>query len=365
MDFKNGLSKKWFEEKLELSHGNHNPLLSMEGLRGVAVFLVFLVHYSSLVKPWITGGAIHVSDFIHNLGNVGVDLFFVLSGYLIYGTVISKPTFSPFNYAKRRIQRIYPTFLFVLTLYLTLSFAFPSESKLPQGLTNCAIYIVQNALLLPGIFNITPIITVAWSLSYEVFYYFIIPVLIPLFRLKAWSPSYRIVFWCVISILAFIIWELKGGPIRLVMFVSGIILFEVHRNKHVSIPRYGTRMLVIALAIFGLRTVIEYSFALSLIAVYVLFLFMCLCAFNSESFLHKWLIFTPLRWLGNMSYSYYLFHGITLKFCFLILAFASPPSMEHSYLYFWLWIPLFIITLCTSFLLFVLIERPLSLAVKK
>lgn len=365
MYLKSGLSKQWFAEKLELSHGNHKPLLSMEGLRGVAVFLVFLVHYSSLVNPWITGTAVHLSDFIHSLGNIGVDLFFVLSGYLIYGTVISKPTFAPVNYAKRRIQRIYPTFLFVLALYLILSFVFPNESKLPQGLTSSVIYIVQNALLLPGIFNITPIITVAWSLSYEVFYYILIPILIPLFRLKAWNSNYRILFWGIVSVLAFVIWELEGGPIRLVMFVAGIILFELHRIKQISISRYGTRMLLIALVTFGLRTVIEYSFTLSLIAIYLLFLFMCLCAFNSNSFLHKWLIFKPLRWLGNMSYSYYLFHGITLKFCFLVFGTLVPPAMDNVHLYFWLWVPLFIVTLCTSFVLFIVIERPLSLVVKR
>ena len=42
------LSEKSFlvslKEKLELDHGGHSPLLSMEGLRGIAVFLVFLVN---------------------------------------------------------------------------------------------------------------------------------------------------------------------------------------------------------------------------------------------------------------------------------------------------------------------------------
>lgn len=201
------LSEKSFlvslKEKLELDHGGHSPLLSMEGLRGIAVFLVFLVHYSTLIEPWVAGGATFLSSLIHGLGNIGVDLFFVLSGYLIYGTIINKEKFNAFTYARRRLQRIYPTFLVVLIVYLIASFLFPSESKLPNDFGPMLIYIIQNALLLPGLFDIKPIITVAWSLSYEVFYYITIPVLVSLLRLKTWRVNQRSFFmdrgnsvWC-------------------------------------------------------------------------------------------------------------------------------------------------------------------------
>ena len=69
-------------------------------------------------------------------------------------------------YAKRRVQRIYPVFLVVFAIYIMLSFIFPSESKLPEGYVEIVKYILQNLLLLPGVFNIEPLITVAWSLSY-------------------------------------------------------------------------------------------------------------------------------------------------------------------------------------------------------
>ena len=80
------LSEKSFlvslKEKLELDHGGHSPLLSMEGLRGIAVFLVFLVHYSALIKPWVGGESTFLANLIHGLGNIGVDLFFVSWSYL-------------------------------------------------------------------------------------------------------------------------------------------------------------------------------------------------------------------------------------------------------------------------------------------
>src|SRR5215210_1654852 len=89
--------------------------LPMEGLRGLAVTLVFFVHYHALFKVWADPGSLTfaVSDFLGTVGLAGVDLFFVLSGYLIYGLIFKKPTRYA-SFIKRRIQRIYPTFLFVL-----------------------------------------------------------------------------------------------------------------------------------------------------------------------------------------------------------------------------------------------------------
>ncbi len=49
-----GVSMEWFTQRFELSRGGgaHN-VRPMEGVRGFAVFLVFLVHYVTLVKPWL------------------------------------------------------------------------------------------------------------------------------------------------------------------------------------------------------------------------------------------------------------------------------------------------------------------------
>lgn len=124
----------WFRSTFEISHTTHKAVVSMEGIRGFAVFLVFLVHYVTLVDPWLTKASTTqiLSAHLRSIGNIGVDLFFVLSGYLIYGMLIRKK--KPFgSYLARRIQRIYPTFTAVFVIYLLLSAIFPSESKIPDG----------------------------------------------------------------------------------------------------------------------------------------------------------------------------------------------------------------------------------------
>ena len=111
----------------ELESNEARRITTMEGARGVAVALVFLVHYHAAFALWapattLTGS---ISQFLWTIGHSGVDLFFVLSGYLIYGAAL-KPSLHYGRFMKRRIHRIYPTFLVVLALYIALSFVFPS-----------------------------------------------------------------------------------------------------------------------------------------------------------------------------------------------------------------------------------------------
>jgi len=157
-------------------------------------------------------------------GHVGVDLFFVLSGFLIYGSVISKPQ-NLWEYMRRRVERIYPAFLVVLTLYLVLSFLFPAESKLPAGSFDGFLYVLSNILLLPGITSIQPIIVVAWSLSYEFCFYLAAPTAIWLLGMRNWAPRYRILFLLAVSgaIVALSISTVFPHT-RMIGFLSGMIL---------------------------------------------------------------------------------------------------------------------------------------------
>ena len=352
---------QWLKRKLEIAHGENTPLHSMEGLRGIAVFLVFWVHYSSLIEPWLMSNAITHAHFIHSFGHLGVDLFFVLSGYLIYGSIISKQTFDTRKYVKRRIQRIYPTFLVVFIIYLALSFLLPAQSKLPDGIWPQLWYILQNLLLLPGIFDIDPIITVAWSLSYEVFYYLLIPILIFGLNLQRWRAESRIVLWITLTTVGFLCGYVWEGPVRLLMFIAGVMLFEIHSLKIFHLKAGGTRILLISLLGFAIARSYGINYVICLSLIFINFTLVGLFAFNSDSKLSNWLTFAPIRWLGNMSYSYYLLHGLTLKFCFLLLAVIVPASSQFEFLYYWLWLPFFLLTLLSSFVLFIVIERPLSL----
>jgi len=358
----------WLENKLEISHGSHKALLSMEGLRGVAVFLVFLVHYCTQMQPYIREDSFAGDTLVslHRLGNVGVDLFFVLSGFLIYGMLMKKPETHFFPYLKRRVVRIYPTFLAVFAVYLLLSYYFPGESKLPECPEDARILVVQNLLLLPGIFDIPAIITVAWSLSYELFYYLFIPAIIGSLSLRRWPYQYRIALWCVAMLISVCLLDYYGGPSRLGMFIPGILLYELCTYTKLSPPKYtGTACLLLVVLLFIFKGVIGFGGVMAIFILGMLFFLLCFEAFTRLDGSASWLIFRPLRWLGNMSYSYYLFHGLTLKAAFLIMSKVVLPNNQYDSMFWWALLPAFTATLVTSFLLFLYVESPFSLVRKK
>lgn len=359
----------WLTQQFELRRGGdrHN-VRPMEGLRGFAVFLVFLVHYVTLVEPWVAASphlAVVISA-LHGIGTTGVDLFFVLSGYLIYGSLISRPQ-RFVRFMTRRIARIYPAFIVVLAVYVALAFAFPSENKIPTPATAGLIYLLQNFLLLPGLFAIEPLITVAWSLSYEMFFYLCIPLVITVFRLRDRSRIWRTCFFLAVAAITATYCAAFGGPIRLIMFVSGIVLHEAINSRR---PSPSSLFGLAALALGLLATLVPMAgyggLTLKISALFVSFFVLCFACFrDSSGWLPRAFSWTPLRWLGNMRYSYFLLHGLALKAAFLTLATILPVA-NHRAWFFWMLLPvMFSFTLIPSAALFTSVERPFSLSPRR
>lgn len=337
----------------------------MEGLRGVAVLLVFGVHYGGLVAPWITDhpGLQSVAQFLWTIGHSGVDLFFVLSGYLIYGSLISRA--QPFPvYFRRRVGRIYPTFLAVFTLYLLLSALFPLQSKLPGDAATAAAYVGQNLLLLPGILPIEPMITVAWSLSYEMFFYLAIPFMVSGFGLRRRAPGVRFGLFAAGALGLAGYTALFGGHIRLVMFLGGMILFEWMRSPRFRPPPATLALLAVAVALMFLTAPLGGSawYTAKILGLAVAFPVLCAACFaHTGTALDRVMSWTPLRWLGNMSYSYYLIHGVTLKGFFWLVGPSLPQAGLGSPGFLGLMVTGLAVTLLTSAVLYVSVEFRFSL----
>lgn len=88
----------------------------LDGLRGVAILLVFLTHFVAGYLPQGAPGIDGVVRAVARVGWTGVDLFFVLSGYLITGVLLDtkhQPHYWT-NYAAKRCLRIFPLYFGVL-----------------------------------------------------------------------------------------------------------------------------------------------------------------------------------------------------------------------------------------------------------
>jgi peptidoglycan/LPS O-acetylase OafA/YrhL len=359
--------------------GSSARLAPMEGLRGLAVSLVFLVHYDGLFARGLVPGSNSraISAFLGMLGNWGVELFFLLSGFLIYGYLIRKAVPAG-EFLARRVQRIYPTFLLVFGAHLAVALLFTRHQHLPAGLGAVLRYVVENLLLLPGVFPIHPLVTVTWSLSYEVFFYLTIPLLIGAFRLRSRTRRWRILFFA--SLLA-VYWgfALFGAAfhLRLSMFVAGILLYEtIHGGAgELRLKAAGEYLaiaglcagLVIATLLHGnaspVQTLSEpYDFrkltptAILWVSMYLF----CLYCFGRKGPSARVFAWRPLRLFGNMSYSYFLLHASVLHLLLPLWVRLAPDATLY-----WLFLPIaWLLTALGSAALFLMVERPLSLEIR-
>jgi len=154
------------------------------------------------------------------------------------------------------------------------------------------------------------------------------------------------------------------APIRMAMFLAGMLLHEAMVARRVPAPGGAVALVAFAVALAaGARS--DLGLAKPAILFAGLFL-VCLDSFRRPGgWPARAFGWTPLRWLGNMSYSFYLLHGLCLRAVFLVLAHVAGPH-AHGALWFAGVLPVaFAASLIGSGALFLLLERPLSLAVPR
>lgn len=133
--------------------------------RGLAAMLVVLHHIEGKLQvaqpeaPLFMGG-------IFGLGWIGVDFFFVLSGFIIALTIQSQP--APADFLKRRIARVHVPFWVAFAATLVVALTLPSTRAALSGFSPIE-WGLALALLPSG--QSAPVIGVAWTLHHEVLFY--------------------------------------------------------------------------------------------------------------------------------------------------------------------------------------------------
>jgi peptidoglycan/LPS O-acetylase OafA/YrhL len=295
-------------------------LAALEGLRGYAAFLVFLVHSGGLVIARVYGvdpDHVRIREASPGLAvllfffrsHYGVDLFFVLSG-LLMADIAARRWPGARTFLARRAMRIYPAYAASLAILVWVnSTVFEKEATLEQVAGNLAF--LQGFFVL-GVPALNP---PTWSLSYEAAFYLAVPLLaLAGGRIAGWI--FPVAFLGLIALCDL----LPGGKTiyfaYFALFLPGLWLGTMDAEAR---ERYARRlpawMAVGAWAAFAL------AFKLGLIAntrstYYIAsgiaggLLVLKLC--DGASPLARWLSSAPALALGRISYSFFLIHFVVL-----------------------------------------------------
>jgi hypothetical protein len=258
----------------------------LDMLRGLAAVAVMLHHYGERIG-W------------HNVGNMGVPVFFVLSGYVIAMSVGSRPPRSwSFlgRFALKRSIRLDPPYWLsiagVLVLgYIGAQFGIRHE---PAGLGQVAAHLFY----LQGILNYPQIQAVYWTLCYEIQFYL---ALILLLWVARGMFGFILLATLAVSIADRFL-DITNDAVMLrhwFCFALGAI------TRYASSWRLPQRYFLAALLLvtgYGFTALDGYAITAGLTAL----LIYAVVALNRESF-GSW---APLQFLGRISYSLYLTHLI-------------------------------------------------------
>lgn len=338
-------------------------LKNIDSLRTIAAGIVFLYHI----------------DFISG-GFIGVDIFFVISGFIISNIIYNQKFTTKFIliFFIARINRLLPTLIILGILSMIFGYFillpeemnFLTETILNSLIFNSNNFFYHNTNYFSEVSN-SPILH-TWTLGVEFQFYIFIILFFLIF-------SSRIKFYLILAIFFSICFAQFGGnlkfqspyiedttkffspvygsfylfPTRIFEFLIGVFFF-IYSNKIKLIKKFQFLDYLAAFSIF-------------LSAIYfdkntpnpsIFNFFICICAGyllitneNNKSYIEKLLLFRPLYSFGLLTYGFYIWHYTIIFFYKLYFG---------NNLFFFDYFPLLILSLIFTYLSFYLLEKSMN-----
>jgi peptidoglycan/LPS O-acetylase OafA/YrhL len=313
-----------------MAAGGHVPVL--DGLRGIAILLVLFLHFTPYA-PGLGPPTSLVDVFFvrtSQTGWMGVDLFFVLSGFLItgilYDTKGSKHYFRQF-YA-RRVLRIFPLYYAVLALFLIVLPSLHIFDSVTRELRSDAVwywtYLYNMKVAATG-FRPSGAFGHFWSLAVEEQFYLVWPIVV------LWLGRRHLLLACAVAVVAALACRLALSftgyvvlpnvwmPARMDALAVGAFVAVMARqpNGLAALRRWAGPVAVAAA--LPLAIMLRYHVAVDTLAHTLLALFFgasLVLTLNARAGgpLARTMASPFLRFFGRYSYALYVFHPLLLWF---------------------------------------------------
>lgn len=188
-------------------------VLSLQYVRGVGAAMVVVVHASGGLRQ----AGLHTRVFFL-AGHSAVDMFFVLSGFVITWSTLEWGAADFGRYWRARVVRVYPLYLLAtLAAFVALGGATGENAR---GVGNLLRGLVFVPSALRGSDRFVSVYGPAWTLSYEVLFYVLFGIAL------RWWPSRRVMMVSGVSVGLVIAGLLGAHPFRLAAFVTDPIVLE-------------------------------------------------------------------------------------------------------------------------------------------
>ena len=349
------------------------PILpSLTGLRFFAAALVVAYHMSNNL------GAVPVISDLARFGRTGVTFFFVLSGFVLAWTYMGKDT--PLRvFYWRRFARIWPlhivTTLFSMAVYIWTGHKIANELT-PENLWP-AFLLIHSWFPQPAVYRGGS--GASWSLSDEMFFYAIFPVLLTLLvSVRPWSrlllipmvmASLSVLLWLAVPmegvwLFRRIVFQDYFPASRVVQFISGVALAIAIRNGwrcRVPVWAAGTVVLAYHAALIPWSNAVErtdkwYPYSASQLFSLLPFALLIVSIATQDLNRGRTLLAQPtFVLLGQASFAWYLLHSPGILMYEHV--FGTPGSLVELVV---AWVVVAVLTQLFSIAVFLRFERPLE-----
>jgi peptidoglycan/LPS O-acetylase OafA/YrhL len=308
----------------------------IDGLRAVAVLAVLAYHVGFW---WIPGGY------------VGVDIFFVISGYLISAIIqkeVGSERFSLAGFYARRICRILPAFvaMALVTSVFAYHYFFPSDLLSYSRSLMAAALSVANFYFwsLAGYFDVASLtqpLVHTWSLAVEEQFYIFLPLFLILAHKK--FPAYRQTGILLILVLSlgfssYLVFTHPSATFYLIptraweLLVGKVLSFPrlsvpIRRAPREALSAVGAGL--IAFAVFGLSATTPFPGAAALLPCIGTALIIS-AGQAGQTVVGNFLSLRPFVFIGAISYSLYLWHWPIIVFQHEYAFLVPNQSLSHS-----------------------------------
>jgi len=286
----------------------------IDGLRAIAVLSVALYH----------GGLSLLSG-----GFVGVDIFFVISGFLITSIIYDQVIAARFSFADfywRRFRRIMPAFVFMVLVVSLVGYKIMDpvlyadfgDSLWTASVFSANIFFWTEAGYFQTAAKLKPLLH-TWSLGVEEQYYIFIPILILL--VVKYRRKYLFATLCLIGVCSFIlsVWGVENKPIATFYLLPTrlweLLLGSLLAVKSPPLPQNRTFIQIIQWVAFALLLTPVFYFTEKTPFPGIAALLPCLgvaliiwSTAGQSSPLTRLLSLRPINLVGRVSYSFYLWH---------------------------------------------------------